>query len=68
LELAFPLQLFAMMGGFMRSVLRNIFYFVAGRNASRGAARMIGLGRFAALIGIIGGLRYMRRHQLRPRT
>lgn len=46
----------------MMNVLRQIFLFGVGRNASRGAARMIGLGRFAAVIGLIGGLRYMRRH------
>ena len=46
----------------MRNFLRQIFYFGLGRNASRGAARAIGLGRFATLIGIIGGIRYMRRH------
>ena len=46
----------------MGNILRQLFLFGVGRNASRGAARAIGLGRFAALIGLVGGYRYMRRH------
>lgn len=46
----------------MGKILKQLFLFGVGRNASRGAARVIGLGRFGALIGLIGGYRYMRRH------
>ena len=46
----------------MWNVLKQIFLFRVGQNTARGTMRFIGLGRFAALAGLIGGYRYMRRH------
>lgn len=46
----------------MWNILRQIFFFRVGRNATRGTMRLIGLGRFAAVAGLIGGIRYMRRN------
>jgi hypothetical protein len=50
---------------YMWNVLRQFLLFRVGQNTSRGALRMLGLGRFAAIAGLIGGYRYMRRHQAR---
>jgi len=46
----------------MWNVLRNLFLFRVGQKASRGVARTFGLGSLASIIGIAGGVRYMRRH------
>jgi hypothetical protein len=46
----------------MWNLIKRIFFFRVGQNASRGMARAVGLGRFGLLIGLLGGLRYMRRH------
>jgi hypothetical protein len=43
-------------------LLKQLLMFVIGRKAARGFARSIGLGRLASIIGIIGGVRHMRRH------
>lgn len=45
----------------MWNFIKSIFFFRMGQNATRGMARMVGLGRFSLLLGILGGLRYMRR-------
>jgi glucose uptake protein GlcU len=45
------------------AIVRNVVNFMIGRNASRGVARMFGLSSLASIIGIVGGLRYMRRRQ-----
>ena len=46
----------------MWNVIKQIFFFRVGQNTARGAARMIGFGRLAAVAGLIGGYRYMRRN------
>ena len=46
----------------MWNVLKKIFFFQVGRNSSRALARTVGLSRMGALIGVIGGLMYMRRN------
>lgn len=46
----------------MWNVIKQIFFFRVGRNAARGTARLVGLGRLATIAGLIGGWRYMRRH------
>lgn len=47
----------------MYRFLRKVLMFRIGQRTSRGFARKIGVARpFANLIGIIGGMKYMRRH------
>ena len=46
----------------MWNLIKRIFFFRVGQNATRGMARAVGLGRFGLLLGLIGGLRYMRRN------
>jgi hypothetical protein len=46
----------------MWNLIKRIFFFRVGQNATRGMARAVGLGRFGVLLGLIGGLRYMRRN------
>lgn len=50
----------------MWNVLRNLFLFRVGQKTSRGTARMFGLRSLASIIGIVGGVRYMRKHQHQP--
>lgn len=50
---------------YMWNALRQFFLFRVGQNTSRGVARMLGFGRLAAIAGLVGGYRYMRRHQAR---
>ena len=47
----------------MWTVLKRVFMFQVGRRGSRAMARTVGLSRLASVIGIIGGLMYMRRHR-----
>jgi hypothetical protein len=43
--------------------LKKVLMFRIGQKASRGFARKIGVRRpFANVIGLIGGVKYMRRH------
>ena len=46
----------------MWNLVKKIFMFQVGRNSSRALARTVGLSRLAALIGVLGGLMYMRRN------
>jgi len=47
----------------MLRFLKKILMFRIGQRASRGFARSIGVRRpFSNLIGVIGGIKYMRRH------
>jgi hypothetical protein len=46
----------------MWNLLNKIFMFHVGRNSSRALARGVGMSRVASLIGLIGGLMYMRRN------
>jgi hypothetical protein len=46
----------------MWNLLKRIFMFQMGRSSSRALARTVGLSRLASVLGIIGGLMYMRRN------
>jgi hypothetical protein len=46
----------------MLRFLKKLLLFRIGQKATRGFARTIGLDAIAALVGIIGGVKYMRRH------
>ena len=47
----------------MYRFLKKVLMFRIGQRTSRGFARKIGVRRpFANVIGIIGGMKYMRRH------
>lgn len=46
----------------MDKLIRNALNFFIGRRMYRGAARMAGFGRLAMVAGIIGGIRFMRKH------
>lgn len=42
--------------------LKKLLLFKVGQKASRGFAHAIGLGRVGTLVGVVGGVKYMRRH------
>jgi hypothetical protein len=46
----------------MWNVLRSLFLFRVGQKTSRGMARTFGLRSLAGVIGILGGVRYARKH------
>ena len=46
----------------MMHFLKKLLMFRIGQKASRGFARSIGLNSLAAMVGVVGGLKYMRRH------
>jgi hypothetical protein len=46
----------------MLRFLKQLFFFRVGQRATRGVARSIGLGSLAGIAGIIGGVKYMRKH------
>lgn len=46
----------------MWNFIKKVFFFRVGQKTYGGVARGVGLGRLAVLAGIIGGVRYMRRH------
>ena len=47
----------------MLRLLKKLLLFRIGQKTSRGFARKIGVRRpFANIIGLIGGVKYMRRH------
>jgi hypothetical protein len=46
----------------MLSFLKKILMFRIGQKAAKGFAHGIGLGRIAPLVGLIAGVKYMRRH------
>ena len=43
--------------------LKSLLMFRVGQSSARGAARMLGFGRFGLLIGLIGGWRALKRHR-----
>jgi len=47
----------------MWSFLKSLLMFRVGQKSARGAARVVGLGRLAMIIGLIGGWRTMRRQR-----
>jgi hypothetical protein len=46
----------------MYRFLRKLLMFRVGQRASRGFAKSIGLRGIARIVGVIGGIKYMRRH------
>ena len=46
----------------MLRLLKKLFLFRVGQKTSRRFVRMIGLDSMAAIAGVIGGIKYMRRH------
>lgn len=47
----------------MWSLIKRMLVFRVGQSASRSVARLVGLGRFSLLLGLIGGWRAVRRHR-----
>jgi len=48
----------------MWNFLKGVFAFKMAQTTTRGAARMVGLGRLGVVLGLIGGYRAWRRHRL----
>jgi hypothetical protein len=48
----------------MWNVLKGIFAFRMAQSSTRGAARLVGLGRLGVVLGLISGYRAWRRHRL----
>jgi len=46
----------------MLHFLKKLLMFRIGQKASRGFAHSIGLKSVAPIVGIVGGVKYMRRH------
>jgi hypothetical protein len=46
----------------MLHFLKKMLMFRIGQKASRGFARTIGLDAIAGVVGLLGGMKYMRRH------
>jgi hypothetical protein len=46
----------------MYKFLKKMLMFRVGQKASRGFAKQIGLHGVANLLGLVGGVKYMRRH------
>jgi hypothetical protein len=46
----------------MLHFLKKMLMFRIGQKASRGFARSIGLSSLAQIVGVVGGVKYMRRH------
>jgi len=59
--MALPLQPSVMEAPMLR-LLKKLLLFRVGQKTSRRFSKMIGLDSIAAIVGIIGGLKYMRRH------
>jgi hypothetical protein len=47
----------------MLSMIKKLIAFRLGQAGARGAARMLGFGRLAMLIGLVGGWRALKRHR-----
>lgn len=47
----------------MLNFLKQVFMFRVGQKTTRGAARMVGLGRLGVVLGLIGGWRAMKRQR-----
>jgi glucose uptake protein GlcU len=47
----------------MWNIIKQIFLFRMAQNSTRGVARMVGLGRLGVILGIIGGIRAVRRQR-----
>ena len=46
----------------MLNFLKKLLMFRIGQKASRGFAKSIGLHAISGAVGLVGGLKYMRRH------
>ncbi len=46
----------------MLSLMKRLLLFRVGQKATKGFAHKIGLHSIAWMVGLIGGVRYMRRH------
>jgi hypothetical protein len=46
----------------MLHFLKKLLMFRIGQKASRGFARSIGLDALSGIVGLVGGVKYMRRH------
>ena len=46
----------------MYRFLKKLLMFRVGQKSSRGFAKAIGLRQISYLVGIVGGIKYMRRH------
>ena len=46
----------------MLRLLKKLMLFRVGQKTSRGFAKTIGLHGIANLVGLVGGMKYMRRH------
>jgi hypothetical protein len=63
MAVASPLQFFRSQEADMLRFLKKVLMFRVGQKASRGFARSIGVRKpFSSLVGVIGGVKYMRRH------
>jgi len=47
----------------MLHFLKKLLMFRVGQKTTRGVARSIGLGKLAPVAGLVGGYKYMRRHE-----
>lgn len=46
----------------MLRMIKRMIAFRIGQKSSKGVARMLGFGRLATVLGLIGGYRALRRH------
>lgn len=46
----------------MLRAISRYFYYKMGKNLARGAARSLGMGKIATLLGVVGGIKMMRNH------
>jgi len=46
----------------MLSLVRKLLYFRLGQKVAKGAARSLGFKGLVPIIGLVGGIRSMRRH------
>ena len=47
----------------MLNFIKRLIAFRVGQSSARGAARLLGFGKLAAVAGIIGGVKALRRHR-----
>lgn len=47
----------------MWNIIKQVFLFRVAQNSTRGVARMVGLGRLGVILGIIGGIKAVRRQR-----
>ena len=49
----------------MLNFIKRLIAFRLGQTSAKGAARLLGFGRLAAIAGLIGGVKAFRRHHHR---